>query len=386
MQTPAKRNAPHFAKMIRTETPLPRAAKARRRQNTVSSSPRKSVQPGATPTIDRPLQQQATLYLLGELDPEARAAFESRQEADAGLRAFVREGTSAMEQVMLALPPGEPRAAPAVRKSFLTLMAEKTPEGGLSPLPEVAAIPGPEPRTEDALALRSDRQARWTAALALNATLALIGAAWLSIHLWQARDAAAEESRELRVQRDAAGVQIASLSSAQQTSAQVMSDLKERNENFFRENAVLRQEVERTTRESRTQSERMAREIQALSSDAELARLQVRVLRPAVVGDDEPSAPLRGLFMWDPLKQLGLLSVENLPQIPAQEDYQLWLVNPAGNQATPLGVIHPTRAGPQTLQVRLTQNVGRGSEFRVTLERKGGGQKMEGPTVLVSER
>ncbi len=332
--------------------------------------------------LDRSLKDQTTFFLLGELDPQTRAEFEVKQDQNAELRAYVQEAGGALEQVMASLPPGEPRAAPAVRSNFLAVMAAGAGQPGFVMAPPTSrpAALRPEPASV------ADRLGRPNVALLLNATLALGLAAWLSFELWRSRDATISENAALRTQLDVAGARTSHLRSGQDEAARTISALKERDAQLERENAALKQEVAQAREEARTLTERTTREIQALRDGTDLAQLRVSVLRSAVPGDDEATAPMRAIVVWDATKQVGAVTFENLPSIPSSQDYQVWAMDPSSADAISLGVIHPTKPAAQSSSLRPAQRVVRVGEFHISLERKGGAPRSEGPTVLVSDR
>ena len=50
--------------------------------------------------------------------------------------------------------------------------------------------------------------------------------------------------------------------------------------------------------------------------------------------------------VWDPKKQEGVLSVENLPALAVNEDYQLWIVDPQYPNPVDGGVFDDVGIGP----------------------------------------
>ncbi len=112
-----------------------------------------------------------------------------------------------------------------------------------------------------------------------------------------------------------------------------------------------------------------------------LARLKVSVLIPL------PGSPptVGAVAIWDPDQQAGLLTAEHLPPIAANQDFQLWVVDPARLDPVDSGVFHSGAGGGLAIAFKPSQPVTQITAFVVTLERKGGGLKAEGPVLLRGE-
>jgi len=90
--------------------------------------------------------------------------------------------------------------------------------------------------------------------------------------------------------------------------------------------------------------------------------------------------------VWNPEKQEGMLKVEKLPALAANQDYQLWVVDPQYPNPVDGGVftVDP-ETGVANVQFKARQPVNAINAFAVTLERKGGVPKAEGPFVLLGK-
>jgi len=128
--------------------------------------------------------------------------------------------------------------------------------------------------------------------------------------------------------------------------------------------------------------DRVAKLIQEMLNQQELANLKITVLASLVQNSPQALA----VTFWDPAKQEGTLKVEKLPALLANQDYQLWVVDPQYPNPVDGGVF---RVDPNTGDARITfkpgQPVKAVSAFAVTLERKGGVPKAEGPFVLLGK-
>ena len=119
-----------------------------------------------------------------------------------------------------------------------------------------------------------------------------------------------------------------------------------------------------------------------VKSQNALANLKITTL--ASMLKNSPEA--RAIALWDPAKQEGQLRVARLPALGANEDYQLWVVDPQYPNPVDGGVV---TVDPQTGEARISfkakQPVQAINAFAVTRERKGGVPKAEGPFVLLGK-
>ncbi|MBS0660931.1 MAG: anti-sigma factor [Verrucomicrobia bacterium] len=300
--------------------------------------------------IDLATQDEAADYLLGQMSPEARAAFEARIRKDPALQAHLREAGDAMVEWTLALPPEEPSAA--LRGRLLAqVAAEARAEQAAATVP---FTPAP---------VLAPRRAPW-GWMAAAAALVLGGAI-----AWQAereRAAAEERMSELRSQLKSTEARLAGLSAEAARSTAAADELRRRLEGLEKSNAELTAQID------------------AARGENVLGRVIAGALRATVAGGVDGPAPARGAFVWDPVKQEGVLTVENLPLIPPSFDYEIWVAD--AGQPIPVGTFRPTRVGRQTLRFKADTRISKATEFMVTREQRGGSKQIEGPAVLVSDK
>lgn len=304
--------------------------------------------------IDLATQDRAAVYLLGEMPPEERAAFEARVRRDPALQAHLREAADALVGLTLELPQAEP--SPALRERLLAQVAAEVP-----PRESPTAIPFTPPP------VLAPRGAPWgwvaaAAALVLGAAIA-----------WQAekgRAALEEQTKGLRGQLQSAQARIAQLSAenarSSEAAAEAATALRRRLGDLEKSNAEL------------------AARLDSARGENVLGRLIAGALRATVAGGGEGPTPARGAFVWDPEKQEGVLTVENLPLIPPAFDYEIWVAD--AGQPVPVGTFRPNRVGRQTFRFKAETKISKATEFMVTREQKGGSKQIEGPAVLVSDK
>lgn len=91
------------------------------------------------------------------------------------------------------------------------------------------------------------------------------------------------------------------------------------------------------------------------------------------------------VVVWDGKKQRGILKVTQLPRNEENRDYQLWLVDPRYKDPVDGGVFHVANDGSLRVPFKPASPVREAQGFAISLERKGGVTKAEGPIVLLSK-
>lgn len=118
-----------------------------------------------------------------------------------------------------------------------------------------------------------------------------------------------------------------------------------------------------------------------LRHSEDLARLKITALASLAGNTKEAQV----IAVWDPALQTGLLAMEKLPAINSDQDYQIWIVDPAYKDPVNGGVFHVSENGRVALPFKPDQPVTQVTAFAISLERKGGVPKAEGPIVLLGK-
>ena len=143
-------------------------------------------------------------------------------------------------------------------------------------------------------------------------------------------------------------------------------------------------QTETTALRSTLDSERAssAAQIAALTQQSALADLKIASL--ASLAGNTPEA--RAIAVWNPSTQEGVLSVSKLPALAKDKDYQLWVIDPQYPIPVDGGVfqVDPT-SGAARISFKPNKAIKAVAKFAVSLERKGGVPKAEGPMVLLSD-
>jgi hypothetical protein len=143
-----------------------------------------------------------------------------------------------------------------------------------------------------------------------------------------------------------------------------------------------RQQLEAERIVNQQQLANLEKRLSTALAQGDLANLKITAL--ASMMDHYPKA--LAVAVWDPARQEGILQVEKLPALLAHQDYQLWVVDPQYPNPVDGGVF---AVDPASGNARLTfkgrQPIGVVNAFAVTLERKGGAPKAQGPFVLLGK-
>lgn len=109
-------------------------------------------------------------------------------------------------------------------------------------------------------------------------------------------------------------------------------------------------------------------------------------LRIATLSSQLQSAPdATAAVVWDGAKQEGVLKVSNVPANAEDRDYQIWIVDPDYENPVDGGTFHVSKAGASDIPFKPKARVSQADAFAVSLERKGGVPKAEGPMVLLGK-
>ncbi|MDQ5977394.1 MAG: hypothetical protein QG602_366 [Verrucomicrobiota bacterium] len=269
-------------------------------------------------------EELATLHVLGLLDDPERRTFESEISNSRELQGLVDSLTGCSAALALAAPP---MPVPAGLKASILAACAPQP---------VDTAPAAE-----ILTVSFRRYVPWAAA----AVLAL-SSAWFASQALSLRS----ENASLRTEHRLA---IIAYESAR---------------NQLAERSLL--------------AEQMVTDFgRRLQRSEDLARLKVSALA-SLAGN---TAQARAIAVWDPDQQAGLLTFEKLPAIADEQDYQIWVIDPAYQNPVNGGVFHVARDGSVSLAFRPDQPVTRATAFAISLEKKGGVPKAEGPIVLLGK-
>ena len=145
--------------------------------------------------------------------------------------------------------------------------------------------------------------------------------------------------------------------------------------------AAAREQLTALRRELATRDERVTALARELANQGNLADYKIATLASLLGNSPQALA----VAVWNPVNQEGVLSVQKLPALAEDKDYQLWIIDPQYKIPVDGGVF---RVDPATGEARVVfhphQPVRTAAKFAVSLERKGGVPKAEGQMVLIT--
>ena len=112
-----------------------------------------------------------------------------------------------------------------------------------------------------------------------------------------------------------------------------------------------------------------------------ISRIQITMLNSQLATAPNAIA----VVAWDGKKQGGVLKALNLPHNEENRDYQLWLMDPRYKDPVNGGIFHLVNDGTLRVPFQPTAPVREVQGFALSLERRGGVPKPEGPIVLLGK-
>ena len=300
--------------------------------------------------MDEHHEELASLYALDLLDGAERVEFEKSLAQNTALRGRVQELREASSQ--LAYLAGDARPSPGLRDRILASAAARPP---------ARSVPSPAPVVPFAPFL----WAGWGVAAAL-----MLGAFWLGQRFLGAERELSETRTLAEVERAGAQSVQNQLEAERLIAQQQAADLKSTLDDLTRTRQALS-----------TERSQAARQLAELQARYDLANFKVSRLASLLGNSPEAAA----IAVWNPLTQEGVLTVEKLPALASNQDYQLWVIDPQYVNPVDGGVFTVDAAtGVGRLQFRPKQPVAQATKFAISREKKGGVPKAEGPIVLLS--
>ena len=336
-------------------------------------------------------ETQASLYALGALPPQETREFEAALRADPQLKALVAELRGAADAMVVGF--AQVTLPPAHKSRVMSAVTAR------AVAPVVAA---------NAAGLSTERPPGWMVWLpyALAACFAALCVVLISLgrnlrehalalnQQLTERAAEAEDLKsrleQLQVLTDENGTNYERrIEDVRGDAAKRVAELQRQAAAFTNQLARDQNELKRRLGASETDADRLKREKEALEDALRLYaansdrfnNARVALLRPTAAG----SPQTLGAAVWLPNDQRGLVVLENLPAIPASQNYQLWLVDPSAPAPVSAGVFTSEASGPARHVFTTPGNLRTSERFAVSIEPKGGVPRPTGKFVLASE-
>jgi len=306
--------------------------------------------------MDEKIEEQVSLYVLGLLEGDELRAFEAQLAADADLQSQVDRLTETAAQLAHTAP-ARPLPADVEARIFSAIRADKGVAGAVARTPVswipwalaaclavacVVAFSQQQQTKQEVASARSD-------AAAAQAQIAAI----------------AEERDRAQQQRDQAQQQVVQLEQQAAETRNQMAIIAAARDDTAKKLAQAEARAEREEKETR---------------DA-LAQMQVATLTSKLTNAPDATAAV----VWDPALQRGVLNTTNVPPNAADRDYQLWIIDPKYRQPVSAGVFSVEKSGSARYVFKPKSPITSATAFAISLERKGGVAKVEGPIVLAGK-
>ena len=341
--------------------------------------------------IDERHEELAALYALGLLEGDELARFQTALDQDPKLQALVREFHESAATLAHTAPLAQPPTALKARV--------------LASIGATAPASRPADNVVRGTYFRPSQFLPWAAAACLALAAAWFGQRYLStrseaVMLQDQKTLAELELKSTRNQLEAERIvvrqQLADLTAQSADATKKLTDAQQRLATADAQLANRAQQLAESARQLATaarESETLNRQLTTarselvaldgeLKSQGSLADLKIT----ALVSKLNNSPEARAIAVWNPGKQEGVLTVEKLPALASDQSYQLWVVDPQYPNPVDGGIF---TVDPATGDARITfkskQPVKSIAAFAVTLERKGGVPKAEGPFVLLGK-
>jgi anti-sigma-K factor RskA len=106
---------------------------------------------------------------------------------------------------------------------------------------------------------------------------------------------------------------------------------------------------------------------------------EIKIAMLASMAKEAPQAA--AVVAWDGGSQRGIVKTVHMPSARADQDYQLWIIDPDYKTPVSAGVFDPGKGA----NFAPDHPISKADKFAVSLEKKGGAPAPQGPIVLVSE-
>lgn len=274
--------------------------------------------------MDERLEEQASLYALGILEPDEKPAFERELEENKELQRLVDDLSAAAASLAHNVPPRMP--PPGLEAAIMREIRE-------------SKIVKPT--------FGAARWIPWAIAAGLAVTTGL---------LFVGRTKLQQRVADLQSERDNAANQVALLEKrATDSDARIAAFNRER--------------------------EQMIGEIAQLKERDSFSQMQIATLTSKLDAAPKASA----FVIWDAKNQRGVLTAVDVPPNAEDHDYQLWVVDPKYQIPVDAGVFSVKNGQTTKVVFQPKRPITSADGFAVSLERKGGVPKAEGPMVLVGK-
>ncbi len=204
-----------------------------------------------------------------------------------------------------------------------------------------------------------------------------------SVWLWQDREKLVQQVAAVsRAMATVASTIPANATTEKKETRNIEEELKSLRSDFETKKAALSTEIEALRKRETDANARIAQlvaEAEALKQQEARSQLQIATLQSKVWEYRRSEM----IVVWDGYKRQGVLMLDKMPRVDAGKDYQLWVVDPNKPDPVSAGVVTVDDKGVAKTAFKPVDAVGETVKFALSVEKKGGVPKNEGPIVLV---
>jgi anti-sigma-K factor RskA len=167
-----------------------------------------------------------------------------------------------------------------------------------------------------------------------------------------------------------AALQVASLNDRLSAAAREAGTLTQRQSELDRQLGAAKNQIASLERE--------------LKNQGDLANFKIATLASMLKNTPQALA----VAVWNPAKQEGVVTVQKLPAAAADQDYELWLIDPQQPKPVSAGVIAVSADGESRATFKPESPVGTTAKFAISREKKGGAPAHSGPqgqVIMISQ-
>jgi len=157
--------------------------------------------------------------------------------------------------------------------------------------------------------------------------------------------------------------------------------LKNMRDDFEQKKAALNVEIDTLRKRETGAQARIAQlitEAEEMKKQDAQSQLQITTLRSDVWEYRRAEMTV----VWDARRKQGALLLDKMPKVEAGKDYQLWIADPKQPEPVSAGVVSVDDKGAAKTAFKPAADVGGTVKFMISVEKKGGAEKKEGPVVL----
>lgn len=159
-------------------------------------------------------------------------------------------------------------------------------------------------------------------------------------------------------------------------------ELKKRRDDFEAQKLALAKEIEALNKreeEAKAHVAKLTAEVAELKEKDAQSHLQIANLQSKVWEYRRSQM----LVVWDEQRSQGVLVLDKMPKVETGKDYQLWVVDPSKPAPVSAGVVEVDAKGSAKTSFKPVEPVSGEAKFAISVEKKGGVEKGEGPIVLI---